>query len=294
VDRALSFDPTERRGGMARTNGVVRKTGEAGADGAGPQVLVRSVARALQILEVMSDGPATGLTLSEVSRALGISKSAALVTLRTLNSFGYVRQVGTGPHYKLGMNLVRLGDVAASGLRLTEVCAGALRDLAEVTGQTVRLAISDDGYPVFVDRVDGSGAVRFHTPLGGRELPHSTAAGKAILATLPSDRVNEIARETGLARRTPNTIVTLDRLHEELDRVRDLGYAVDDEEDAEGVICIGAAIVGHGTAAAGALSMTSLKFDTEDRVAELGRIVADCAGRSSTLLSGRPSGDLRP
>jgi DNA-binding IclR family transcriptional regulator len=261
------------------------------AGGASP-VLVRSVARALQLVEVVSDGPATGLTLSEIARALGVSKSAVLVTLRTLTSFGYIRPVGAGPRYKLGMNLVRLGDVAARRLRLAEVCAGPLRELAEASGQTVRLAISDDGYPVFVDRVDGPGAIRFHTPLGGRELPHSTAAGKAILATLPRERVDSIALETGLPSRTTHTITTVERLHEELERVRSVGFAIDDEEDADGVICIGAAIFGYG-AAAGALSMTSLKFDTEDRVAELGELVTHYADRASRLLSGKPDSDGR-
>lgn len=260
-------------------------------DGSAP-VIVRSVARALQLVELVSDGPPSGLTLSELARTLGVSKSAVLVTLRTLASFGYVRQVEPGPRYKLGMSLVRLGDVAARSVRLTEMCAGLLRELAESTGQTVRLAISDDGYPVFVDRVDGPGAIRFHTPLGGRELPHSTAAGKAILATLPPARIDEIAHETGLPRRTARTIVTPGELHEELDRVRTLGYAVDNEEDAEGVVCIGAAIVGHDAAAAGAMSMTGLKFDTDGHVAELGKVIVAYAGRASDLLSGKPYADL--
>ena len=265
----------------------------AGPDGDAAPVYVRSVARALELIELVGDGPAAGLTLSELARALGVSKSAVLATLRTLTSFGYVRPVGPGPHYKLGMNLVRLGDVAARRLKLTELCAGLLRELAEVSGLTVRLAISDDGYPVFVDRVDGPGTIRFHTPLGGRELPHSTAAGKAILATLPRRRVDEIARETGLSRRTARTIVTLEDLHAELTRVRALGYALDDEEDADGVVCIGASVFGLAEAAAGAISMTSVKFDADDRLAELAKLVTEYAGRASELLSGKPDGDPR-
>src|SRR5579862_6728029 len=92
-------------------------------DGPSPQ-LVQSVARALRLVEVVSDGPPAGLTLSEIARSLGVSKSALLVTVRTLAAFGYVRSVEPGPRYKLGMNLVRLGDVATRGLRLTEICGG--------------------------------------------------------------------------------------------------------------------------------------------------------------------------
>jgi len=273
--------------GTKRTVDSDGRTTDPDADGSSAGV--RSVARALQIVEVVSDGPPSGLTLSELGRELGVSKSAVLATLRTLASYGYVRAVGPGPRYKLGMNLVRLGDVAARRLLLTELCAGLLRELADVSGLTVRLAISDDGHPVFVDRVDGPGTIRFHTPLGGRELPHSTAAGKAILATLPRERVEEIARETALPRRTAKTIVGLDPLFAELERVRSVGYALDDEEDADGVICIGAAILDHSGACAGAISMTSLKFDSEERVPALAKLVVEYAARASELLSGKPS-----
>jgi IclR family transcriptional regulator, acetate operon repressor len=279
---------------MAQAKRAIDPRASASADDdRSSRLMVRSVARALQLIEIVSDGPQTGMTLSELARALGVSKSAVFVTLQTLVSFGYIRPVGSGPRYKLGMNLVRLGDVAARRLRLTEVCAGVLRELAEATGQTVRLAVSDDGHPVFVDRVDGPGTIRFHTLLGGRELAHSTAAGKAILASLPRHRVDQIALETGLPRRTPHTITTVDRLHEELERVRARGYAIDDEEDSEGVACIGAAILGHDTAAVGALSMTSIKYDIDGRMAEMGKLVAEHASRASKMLSGKPHGNLR-
>ena len=83
-------------------------------------------------------------------------------------------------------------------------------ELGRVTGLTTRAAIAEDGYPVFIDRVDAPGMVRFHTPLGVRELPHTSAAGKAILAALPADLTERIAADTGLPHRTPNTIRTLD------------------------------------------------------------------------------------
>lgn len=253
-----------------------------------PRFPVQSVARALDIVEVVADSGSSGATLSELGRALRLSKSTVLATVRTLVGFGYLRSVEPGPRYKLGMNLVRLGDEAARRLPLTEVCAGLLRELAEATGLTVRLALADNGYPVFVDRVDGPGTIRFHTPLGGRELPHTTAAGKAILATLPPQRVDEICAETGLLQRTPNTLTSREALYAELERVRRDGYAVDDEEDAEGVICVGAVVRDHGGACAGAISMTGVKFDpAPERFSMLGEMVKKYAARASEVLSGR-------
>ena len=116
-------------------------------------------------------------------------------------------------------------------------------ELADLTKMTSRLAICDDGFPVFIERVDGPGSVRFHTPLGQREMPHASAAGKAILATMTEQQVRDLCAQTGLRRRTGHTITDVDSLLANLALVRSHGFAIDDEEDAEGIFCLGAAIL---------------------------------------------------
>jgi IclR family acetate operon transcriptional repressor len=140
---------------------------------------------------------------------------------------------------------------------------------------------------VFIERVDGPGSVRFHTPLGLREAPHATAAGKAILATLPQQRVLAICAETGLARRTPHTITDTGTLLSALAAIRRRGFAVDDEEDNEGVFCVGAAFFDHHGVCAGAISVTGIKRDLPTwRVEELGETLRRHADRVSLLLGG--------
>lgn len=252
-----------------------------------PTHTVGSVDKALQVIEFVAASGSAGLSLTEVARALGTSKSTAYNLARTLVDRGYLRDVNPGPRYQLGFALVRLGDVAGTRLQVGGIALPVLREMSQETDLTSRVAVSDKGYPVFVNRVDGPGSVRFHTPLGKREEPHTSSAGKAILSTLPSARVREIAEETGLPRHTRKTITTVDELLADLDRVRARGYAMDDEEDVEGVFCVGAAFFDHSGACVGAVSSTGLKRDLPTwEVEQLGAITRRFADRISDLLGG--------
>jgi IclR family acetate operon transcriptional repressor len=248
---------------------------------------VRSVARAMRLVQIVADGPSEGLTLSDLARELGTSKSTTLALARTLISFGMLRDGKPGPRYTLGTAAIRLGDIARGQLPLGDLSRPLLVELAEETKMTSRLAICDDGFPVFIERVDGPGSVRFHTPLGQRELPHASAAGKAILATMPEPRVRALCAQAGMRKRTGRTITDVESLLANLALVRSDGFAIDDEEDAEGIFCLGAAIFGHDGAVAGAVSVTGIKGDLPAwRVSELGQAVRRAADRVSEILGG--------
>jgi IclR family acetate operon transcriptional repressor len=254
---------------------------------------VQSVARALQLVELVATGPPEGRSLSDLARDLGISKSATLAIARTLVAFGYLRDARPGPGYALGTALIRLGDIVGRQLPLGNLARPVIEELATETKMTARVAVNDDGYPVFIERVDGPGSVRFYTPLGQREVPHASAAGKAILSTMDEAAVRRICAETGMTRRTAHTITDPGTLLENLVAARRLGYAVDDEEDADGVFCLGAAFFGHDGTCLGAVSTTGIKSDLPAwRAGELGRTVRRCADRISELLGGARYADL--
>jgi Transcriptional regulator len=254
---------------------------------------VRSVARALALIDLVADTQPPGLTLSELARGLGASKSATLALVRTLAAAGYIRDTKPGPRYTLGTAFIRLGDIAGLHLPLGKLCRPVLEELSRSTAMTSRVAISDGGFPVFIDRVDGPGSVRFHAPLGQREIPYASAAGKAILATLPEDQVRSVCLEAGLARRTAHTITDIATLMDNLTLTRSRGFALDDEEDAEGVLCAAASFFDHGGSCVGAVSVTGIKGDlTAWRIEELGRTVRAAGDRISKLLGGRAYAEL--
>ena len=250
---------------------------------------VQSVERAVFVLGVLGDAGPEGLTLSELSRALGVSKSSAFAILQTLLGYGFVADTGAGMsrRYRLGLALARLGDLVVSQIALRDVALPVLRELAAATGLTARVAVLDEPYVVVIGRVAArESAVRFATNLFKRELMHCSAVGKAILAAIPEQEACGVLQQAGMPQKTRHTVTDLDLLVRELADVRGKGYAVDDEEDAEGVCCIGAAIVGDHDACAGAISVTGLKVDIPAwRVHQIGETVRDHAAQISALLA---------
>lgn len=248
---------------------------------------VQSVARAVELLNRVGEVGSAGLGVTEIASALKVSKSTALTLARTLVAYGLLRPTDPGPRYVLGLDLLRFADLARQQISIYELGLPVLRDLSAITGLTSRLAINQEGFPVFLERIDGKGAVRFHAPLGQRENPHSTAAGKAILAELSADEVRVVIQKAGMVQHTTKTLCSLDALLHDLAKIRSRGFSLDDEEGAEGVVCIGAPFFDHKGVCSGALSITGLKADFPPReVPRLGAVVIDHANRLTTLLGG--------
>jgi IclR family transcriptional regulator, acetate operon repressor len=259
---------------------------------AGTRYRVRSVERALDVLDALADADGDGLRLAELSRRLGASKSTVLAVLRTLTARGVVAELGEGRgrRYRLGLTLARLGDQALGQVDLLELALPSLRAMTEETGWTSRIGVLDEAFAVIIGRVDGPGIVRFQSNLARRELPHCSAIGKALLSHLPDEQVRAIVARTGLPARTATTIVEEEQLLRELGRVRRLGFAVDDEEDSEGVCCVGASVFDHRRACVAAISLTGLKLTLPAGGIEgLGAVVRRYAGGISTALGAAPT-----
>lgn len=249
---------------------------------------VQSVERAVFVLGALGDAGPDGLTLSELSRALGVSKSSAFAILQTLLGYGFVADSGAGMsrRYRLGLALARLGDLVVSQIALRDVALPVLRDLTAATGLTSRVAVLEAPYAVVVGRVDAaSGRARFAANLFKRELMHCSAVGKAMLAAIPEIEAREILQDAGMPQKTRRTVTDVATLVGELPELRRKGYAIDDEEDADGVCCIGAAIADENGTCAGAISVTSLKVDVPPwRLHQIGEAVRAHAEQISSLL----------
>jgi len=255
----------------------------------GQRYRVQSLGRALDLLELIAARGKDGARLTDLATALSLSKAATYAILQTLLAHGFVADVGAGAsrRYRLGLSLARLGDLAVGNIGLAEVALPVLRALTADSGLTSRVAILDEGYAVVVGRVDAPGAIRFDAALGRRELPHCSAVGKALLAAQPAEEAKAILRRIGLSRRTPKTITTLGALMSELAKTAHRGYAVDDEEDTEGVACIGACIFDRTAKAVGAISVTGLKpRNWEGRQEVLAQLVLRSADQISRQLGG--------
>ncbi|MBZ0215035.1 MAG: IclR family transcriptional regulator [Fimbriimonadaceae bacterium] len=247
---------------------------------------VKSLGRALDLLEALTQNGQDGLGLAGLSRSIGLSKPATYAILQTFLARGIVSDFGEGlqRRYRLGLALARMGEEALKNVGLIDVAMIELRKLSQDLQLTSRMAVFEDGHAIVVARVDGPGAVRFDSALGRRELPHCSAVGKALLAQKPDAEVRAILERLGMPQRTARTIVQIPRFLHELRNVRTNGFAIDDQEDSEGVACV-ASCVFNRTKPIAAISVTGLRGrNFSSRKNELAIAVMACAERISSQL----------
>jgi IclR family transcriptional regulator, acetate operon repressor len=252
---------------------------------------LHGVERALDTLELLGAAGSGGMTLTELADRLGVAKSSAFALLQTLVARGFVADTGTrlSRRYRLGMALAKLGDAAETQSPLISLALPVLQAVTDRTGLTTRLVVPDGPYAVVMARVDAPGTVRFASYLGQREYPHCTSAGKALLATLPPERARALATEAGLPARTERTITDPDVLLRDLEVTAARGYAIDDEEDSDGVFCVGAAIYDRTGGCVAAISGTGLKLNRPTwRMDELGLAIREAADQITAGLGGPP------
>jgi IclR family transcriptional regulator, acetate operon repressor len=251
---------------------------------------LQSVDRALDALESLAAAGPGGLTLTQIAGGISVSKSTAFSLLYTLTARGYAAESGDrrSRRYRLGLSLAKLGDAALQQSPLMSLAMPVLQSVTDSTGLTSRLVVLEGPHAVAVARVDAPGTVRFAFHLGTREFPHCTAAGKALLAALPPGRARALAVEAGLPSRTPRTITDPVALARDLELTMTRGFAVDDEEDCEGVFCVGSAVYDRSGQCAAAISGTGLKLNRANwQIDELGVALRDAAD-SLTLALGGP------
>lgn len=181
-----------------------------------------------------------GGRVTELADRLDVSKSAVHNHLSTLAEHGYV--VKEGEEYRLGLKFLDLGGSIRNRMRLFKVAEPEVKQLAEETGELANLLTEQQGQGVYLYRSKGSDAVDMDTHVGMRKYLHATALGKAILSDLPEARVHEIIDRHGLPKITEKTITEPAALFEDLETIRERGYAVDDEEATDGVRCVAASV----------------------------------------------------
>jgi IclR family acetate operon transcriptional repressor len=257
-------------------------------EGLDPKYTVKSVEKAaLTILTLEREAGSAGLTLTAVAKKMSMSKSSMFALLQTLIAYGFVSAGGDAgsSRYRLGLGLVRLGENAASQTTVGEVCKPELESLSVATRLTARAAVLDGSWAIPVARVDSPDSVRLDLRLGEREWPHRSGLGKALMSALPDAEVRVHLAEVGMPANTPFTITSVDAYLENLALSRDRGYAVDDQEDAEGIVCIAAPVVTQNGRPFAAISVTGLKTgqmaDDQEGIAHQ---VREHAQRLSRLL----------
>jgi IclR family pca regulon transcriptional regulator len=253
----------------------------------------QSLERGLAILSAFRSGrPLLGV--SELGREIGLGRSTTHRYVATLAALGYLQQDVATRKYRLGPRVLDLGFSAINSMELREVAAPHLRRLSDETGYTVNMAILDGADVVYVERCRSTQAgqreIDLNLHVGSRLPAYCTSLGKVLLAFLPGVERAAVLDRVDFAQRGPNTIVSRRDFEAELDRVREAGFAANNEELAYGLRSIAAPVFSHDGSAVGAVNLAAhSSMMPMDRLAEqLSPVLRRAAADISTNLGYRP------
>ncbi len=228
--------------------------------------LAPAVTRAAAILDVLAEDPSTAFGPSELARRLGLPKSSIANICVALADAGLIRRIGTG--FSLGRKLAELGGAYLTAVDIVQEFYEASRLLPTGSEETVQLAVLDGVEMTYLARHDGRQQVRLTSGIGRRLPAMSTATGKAALASLDDlELERRLASISHFPAITPHSHLSLASLRADLARVRERGYAIDDEETVEGVVCYGIVVPARRPDGPYAASITLLRARaSEERV----------------------------
>lgn len=246
-----------------------------------------SVQRSFAILEFLN-ASRRGWNISELSRKLDIPKSSTHVLINILSGLGYIQQAQLSNRFQLSPKLYGLGRRALRATPLSEIMLPHLQSLVQQTALTAHGGILEKHHVVFIQKVDGQGMVKFDTYIGKCSPLHCTSLGKALLSSQATETLQPMLSGYSFDRFTRKTIVSLPAFMTELQRIRELGYAVDNEEEELGVRCVASPIV-VDSVAVGAVSVTGTVTQIPpESVASIGEKLRTAAWHIQAQLCDRP------
>lgn len=244
---------------------------------------MRSVKTTFRILDAVADNQPIGL--SELARRLQLPKSTVQRSLATLAELEWICADGSDlTRWTLGQRVRTLGEKVDDLGRLREAALPELAELNSYTLESIHLTVVEAGTMRLIERIESKHELRFVRPIGSRAPLHAASSGKSVLAHLPEPEITAYLNGE-LLQVTQNTITDPEALRMELKRIRELGYAVADQELAESIVSVGACIRPRGGRPIAALSISapSLRMPKQIRD-DYGRKVAAAAAAVADRL----------
>ncbi len=264
---------------VSKNHSVRQKTKTSDASGA--------LNRGLLLLERIAESGRNGVTLTDLSLQVGLAVSTTHRLITTLEQVGFVRKDPELGLWYIGLQAFSIGNAFLDSRDVVTQARPFMKRLMEQTGETVNLAIEKQGAAVYVAQIECVEMMRMIVRLGSRAPIHASAVGKALMAWMNKKQVEEALQHQGLSRLTPQTLTTMAALQQNLEQIRQNGYAYDLEEHTIGLHCVASPIFNeHGEPIAG-LSLSGPKARvTSGRLPELGLLVARTAAEITQAVGG--------
>ena len=215
---------------------------------------IKSICKAVDIIDLLAYS-ATPLSLSKITNELGIAKSTIHGIISTLVDVGYIAQEAETGRYFLGYKLFEIGSTVSRKWNERKIAYPYMQQLAEFTGNTIHLAFLDDGEVLYIGKQDSTGAIALASDIGLKLPAHCTGVGKVLLSGLTQYELKKLVRKRGLEKYTKYTITDIETLQREIDKVREQGFAADEQEYTEGLRCVAAPIYNNKGEITSALSI---------------------------------------
>lgn len=213
---------------------------------------LKSVNRAFEIIEYLREEGES--TLSEISTAFDMPMSTAHIHLATLVESGYVMKKDGG--YRCSLLFLRTGGQLRDRMELFRAAKTEVDDLQQQLGENANVGTIENGYMVQLYKSESPESIDDNAPLGEHLFLHRTATGKSMLAQLSEAEVDRIIDLRGLPKSTAATIDTRDELLEELEAVKERGYAINSGEHFAGVRAVAVPILSKDDSVVGAISLS--------------------------------------
>lgn len=255
---------------------------------------VAGTQRLFAVLEALSQQPKAGLPLEEVTQICGLPKTTVYRLLYSMQKLGYVEQDPVTTLYSLSGRFFEMGANALPYQRLTVIAKPLMQTLLLSFGESVNLAVPKGGGAIYIAVLESPKPHRVAASVGGFSFLHSTSVGKSIAAYLSDeDRERQLNRH-GLPPVTSATITSRQQLEEELSQVRSEGVAVDNEENAQGIICVGGPIFASAKQPIAALSVSGPGIRMSQNLPAIKTAVREAVHTISTLLGWNPDPAQEP
>ncbi|MCK5826298.1 MAG: IclR family transcriptional regulator [Desulfuromusa sp.] len=249
------------------------------------EYIIQAVSHALDLLEQFH-GDIDELGVTELSKRLKLHKNNVFRLLATLESRGYIEQNKATENYRLGLKALELGQTFIKQMGLLRQAKPILEQIVEESNETAYVAIYKENYVVYLDVVETNLTVRVVSRVGSRLPAYCTASGKVHMAYMTEEELDASLQDVKLVPHTSTTIISPEDINAEMAKVREQGYAFDDEELDLGVRCIAAPIRDYTRRIVGALSISgpTMRISNARTESELVPLVLKASTELSTRL----------
>jgi len=203
-----------------------------------PKHPVQTLEKALEVIEFMNKYGGSGMGISEIDSHLELGKSTVHRILDTLMAYDYVEKCSDSSKYILGWKFFEIGNNIPIQRNLTNLNLESLRKLCQKYEETVNFGVRVDSYVTIIFRADPRSTLVANVPIGTREPLYATALGKSILAGLDTEEISRVFANIQFEKFTAKTVSSTNDLIEQMDKIKELGYSIDDEEYYPGLSCI--------------------------------------------------------